>query len=77
MAALGLIGGAVVIWTVISAIGLILTHFLCKGSVHSADLGVDVWFAHHRTKTWDPGIPRRRDRQARARRHAPLPGVMR
>jgi membrane-associated phospholipid phosphatase len=53
MAAARLIVGAAATWAVLSAIGLILTHVLDKGPVHSADLGVDVWFVHHRTRTWD------------------------
>jgi membrane-associated phospholipid phosphatase len=48
-----LVGGAVAIYGLISLIGLLLTHVLNKGPFHSADLGVDVWFVHHRTKTWD------------------------
>jgi membrane-associated phospholipid phosphatase len=51
--ALRLMTGAVAIWILLSAIGLVLTHVFNKGPVHRADLGVDIWFAHHRTKTWD------------------------
>lgn len=53
MTAVRLIVWAVAIWTLLTVIGLILTHALSKGPVHKADLGVDIWFAHHRTKTWD------------------------
>ena len=37
----------------LSGLGLILTHVLNKGSVHRADLGVDVWFSHHRSAGWN------------------------
>jgi len=53
MAAARLIVGAAAIWVVLSIIGLILARVFDKGPVHSADLGVDVWFVHHRTGTWD------------------------
>lgn len=52
-AALRLTGGALAIWALLSVIGLILTHVFSKGPVHSADLGVDVWLARHRTRTWN------------------------
>jgi membrane-associated phospholipid phosphatase len=48
-----LLGGAVAIWIVLTAFGLILTHVLDRGAVHRADLGVDVWFAHHRSTGWN------------------------
>jgi membrane-associated phospholipid phosphatase len=51
--ALRLLGGAVAIWIVLTVLGLILTHVFDKGSVHSADLSVDVWFAHHRSPGWN------------------------
>jgi membrane-associated phospholipid phosphatase len=51
--ALWLVGGAVAIWAVLSGLGLILTHVFDKGAVHRADLGVDVWFAHHRSAGWN------------------------
>jgi membrane-associated phospholipid phosphatase len=51
--ALCLLGGAVAIWIVLTVLGLILTHVLDKGAVHRADLGVDVWFAHHRSAGWN------------------------
>jgi membrane-associated phospholipid phosphatase len=53
MIALRLIAWAVAVWTLVTAIGLILTHAFSTGAVHRTDLGVDIWFAHHRTKTWD------------------------
>jgi len=53
MAAARLIVGAAAIWAVLSVIGLILTHVFDKGPLHAADLGVDVWFVHHRTSTWN------------------------
>jgi membrane-associated phospholipid phosphatase len=51
--ALRLLGGAVAIWIVLTVFGLILTHVFDKGALHSADLGVDVWFAHHRSPGWN------------------------
>ena len=51
--ALRLFGGAVAIWIVLTVLGLILTHVFDKGAVHSSDLGVDVWFAHHRSPGWN------------------------
>ena len=51
--ALSLLGGAVAIWIVLTVFGLILTHVFDKDSVHRADLGVDVWFAHHRSPGWN------------------------
>ena len=51
--ALCLLGGAVAIWIVLTVIGLILTHVFDKGAVHRADLGVDIWFAHHRSPGWN------------------------
>ena len=48
-----LLGGAVVTWVVLTVLGLILTHVFDKGAVHRADLGVDVWFAHHRSPGWN------------------------
>jgi membrane-associated phospholipid phosphatase len=51
--ALRLLGGAVAIWILLTVLGLILTHVFDKGAVHSSDLRVDVWFAHHRTPGWN------------------------
>jgi membrane-associated phospholipid phosphatase len=51
--ALRLAGGAVALWGLISLIGLLFTHVLNSGPVHSADLGVDVWFAARRTGVWN------------------------
>src|SRR3984957_21256438 len=51
--ALRLIGGAVLLWGLLSLIGLLVTKVLDTGSVHRADLGVDVWFAAHRTPVWN------------------------
>jgi membrane-associated phospholipid phosphatase len=50
---LRLLVGAVAIWIVLTVLGLILTHVLDRGAVHRADLGVDVWFAHHRSAGWN------------------------
>ena len=51
--ALWLLAGAISIWGVMSLIGLLLTHIIDRGSVHAADLGVNQWFAHHRTSFWN------------------------
>jgi len=51
--ALRLASGAIVLWGLVSLIGVLLTHILITGSVHSADLGVDRWFAVHRTGLWN------------------------
>lgn len=51
--ALRLAGGAIVLWGLVSLIGVLLTHILITGSLHSADLGVDRWFAVHRTGLWN------------------------
>jgi membrane-associated phospholipid phosphatase len=51
--ALYLLAAAVAIWMLLSAIGLLLTHVFNAGPVHAADVGVNVWFSQHRTKTWD------------------------
>lgn len=51
--ALRLLGGAVAIWIALTVFGLMLTHVFDKGAVHRADLGVDVWFAHHRSPGWN------------------------
>jgi undecaprenyl-diphosphatase len=48
-----LLGSAVAIWIVLTVFGLILTHVFDKGAVHRADLGVDVWFADHRSPGWN------------------------
>ena len=52
-AALTLLGGAIVIWGVMSLLGLLLTHVIDHGSVHQADLGVNQWFARRRTSFWN------------------------
>jgi membrane-associated phospholipid phosphatase len=51
--ALSLLAGAVTIWIVLTVLGLILTHVFDQGAVHRADLGVDIWFAHHRSPGWN------------------------
>jgi len=51
--ALWLLAGAMLIWGVICVIGLVLTHVIDTTPLHSADLGVDVWFAGHRTAWWN------------------------
>jgi membrane-associated phospholipid phosphatase len=51
--ALCLLGGAAAIWIVLTVFGLILTHVFEQGAVHRADLGVDVWFADHRSVGWN------------------------
>jgi membrane-associated phospholipid phosphatase len=51
--ALWLLGGAIVIWGAMSVIGLLLTHVIDRGSFHAADLGVNQWFVHERTRFWN------------------------
>jgi membrane-associated phospholipid phosphatase len=51
--ALRLIGGAVVLWGLLCLLGELLTHVLNTGAFHHTDLGVDVWFAHHRSGVWN------------------------
>jgi hypothetical protein len=34
-------------------LGILVTHVLVHGPVQSFDRGVDVWFAAHRTGTWN------------------------
>jgi membrane-associated phospholipid phosphatase len=48
-----LLVGAVAIWVLLSVLGLILTHVFSSGPVHRIDLGVDVWFSHHRSPGWN------------------------
>ena len=47
------LAGAISIWGVMSLIGLLLTNIIDRGSVHAADLGVNQWFAQHRTSFWN------------------------
>ncbi len=49
MIARRLAGGVVALWGLLSLLGLLLTHVLNSGAVHSADRGADVWLAAHRT----------------------------
>jgi membrane-associated phospholipid phosphatase len=51
--ALRLAGGAVALWGLLCLIGLLFTRVLNTGPVHRADLGVDTWFAAHRTGLWN------------------------
>jgi membrane-associated phospholipid phosphatase len=51
--ALRLVGGAVVLWGLLCLLGELLTHVLNTGAFHHADLGVDVWFAQHRSGGWN------------------------
>jgi membrane-associated phospholipid phosphatase len=51
--ALRLVGGAVLLWGLLSLIGLLITKVLDTGPAHRTDLGVDVWFAAHRTPIWN------------------------
>lgn len=51
--ALRLGGGAVALWGLICLIGLLFTRVLNTGQAHHGDLGVDVWFAAHRTPLWN------------------------
>jgi membrane-associated phospholipid phosphatase len=50
---LRLVGGAAGLWALLSLIGLLVTHVLASGRGQSWDRGVDVWFAAHRTGTWN------------------------
>jgi membrane-associated phospholipid phosphatase len=51
--ALRLVGGAITLWGLVALLGLLVTHVLVHGTVQSVDRGVDVWFAAHRTGTWN------------------------
>ena len=51
--ALRLVGGAVALWGLVVLLGMLVTHVLVHGPLQSADRGVDVWFAAHRTGTWN------------------------
>jgi membrane-associated phospholipid phosphatase len=51
--ALRLAGGAVVLWGLLALLGVLVTHILVHGPMHSADLGVVDWFASHRTGVWN------------------------
>ena len=46
---LRLAAGAVVLWGLLSLIGLAVTHLLHSAGFHAADLSVDKWLAVHRT----------------------------
>ena len=48
-----LVGGAIALWGLLSLIGLLVTHVLTSGRAQSWDRGVDVWFAAHRTSSWN------------------------
>lgn len=45
--------GVVVLWGVFCLIGLLLTHVLNSGPMHTADLGVDKWLAADRTRLFN------------------------
>jgi membrane-associated phospholipid phosphatase len=51
--ALRLAGGAVVLWGLLCLLGELMAHVLSTGSFHHADLGVDIWFAGHRSGVWN------------------------
>lgn len=51
--ALRLVGGAVALCGLVVLLGILVTHVLVHGPVQSVDRGVDVWFAAHRTGTWN------------------------
>jgi membrane-associated phospholipid phosphatase len=51
--AVRLAGGAVALWGLLALLGLLVTHVLVHGPVQSWDRRVDVWFAAHRTGTWN------------------------
>jgi undecaprenyl-diphosphatase len=48
-----LVGGAVALWLVLSACGLLVTKVLSAHGPTGLDIGVDRWFAAHRTGTWN------------------------
>jgi membrane-associated phospholipid phosphatase len=52
-AAVRLAAGAVVLWGLMCLLGLLMTHVLSSGPVHTADLGVDKWLAARRTGPWN------------------------
>lgn len=45
--------GLIVIWGLISLLGLLETRVLSTGPVHRSDLGADIWLAAHRTAFWN------------------------
>jgi membrane-associated phospholipid phosphatase len=51
--ALRLVGGAVVLWGLLCLLGELMAHVLNTGSFHRGDLGVDIWFAAHRSGVWN------------------------
>jgi membrane-associated phospholipid phosphatase len=51
--ALRLAGGAVVLWGLLCLLGELMAHVLNTGPFHRADLGVDIWFAAHRSNVWN------------------------
>jgi membrane-associated phospholipid phosphatase len=51
--AVRLVGGAIALWALVVLLGILVTHVLVHGPVQSFDRGVDVWFAAHRTGTWN------------------------
>ena len=53
LVALRLVGGAIALWSLLSLIGLFITHVLTFGPGQSWDRGADVWFAAHRSGPWD------------------------
>jgi membrane-associated phospholipid phosphatase len=52
-AAVRLVAGVVVLWGLMCLLGLLMTHVLNSGPVHTADFGVDKWLAAHRTGAWN------------------------
>jgi membrane-associated phospholipid phosphatase len=51
--AIRLLGGAVVLWGLLSLLGLFVTHVLSSGPGQSWDRGVEVWLANHRSAPWN------------------------
>ena len=45
--------GAVLVWLVMCGVGYLLTHPLTNAGFTGWEVGVDRWFAHHRTSSWN------------------------
>lgn len=48
-----LIGGGIVLWGLLSLIGVLVTHVMASERWQSWDRRVDVWLAAHRTGSWN------------------------
>lgn len=45
--------GAVLVWLVMCGVGYLLTHPLTNAGFTGWEVGLDRWFAHHRTSSWN------------------------